>query len=176
NTGLKAEAPNMRCAWVSVVVFAACGLPDTEFFGRIPEVTEPRHLRYCNSKEPEAIDPALATTTGAMKITYVLFDGLTIHDKDGLPEASLATGWGISEDLRTYTFHLRDGARWSNGRVITAWDVAYQVIRVLHPLTASPNAEILATIKNAKGYLGRRVFALRRPVGPYPAGEIVERT
>ncbi|MGE5399161.1 MAG: ABC transporter substrate-binding protein, partial [Ignavibacteriales bacterium] len=90
-------------------------------------------------------------------------------------EASLATSWDVSEDLRTYTFHLREGARWSNGRAITAWDVAYQVIRVVHPLTASPNGEILATLKNAVGYLGRRVFALQRPVGPYQAGEIVER-
>lgn len=165
----------MRAAWLGVLLLAACGLPDGELFGRVPEVTEPRHLRYCNSKEPEAIDPALATTTTAMKITHALFDGLTIHDQDGLPEPSLATAWDVSADLRTYTFHLRDGARWSNGRPITAWDVAYQVIRVLHPLTASPNGEILSTLENASAYLGRRVFALRRPVGPYRAGEIVER-
>src|SRR6516164_1527081 len=101
----------MRAVWCSVLVVAACGLPDGEYFGRVPEVREPRHLRYCNSKEPEAIDPALATTTTAMKITYALFDGLTIHDRDGLPEASLAIRWDVSDDLRTYTFHLRDGAR-----------------------------------------------------------------
>lgn len=164
----------MRAAACTVLALAACGLPGGEFFGRVPEVTEPRHLRYCNSKEPEAIDPALATTTGAMKITYAVFDGLTIHDKDGLPEPSLATRWDVTEDLRTYTFHLRDGARWSNGRAITAWDVAYQVIRVVHPLTASPNGALLATVRNATRYLGRRVFALRRQVGPYRAGEVVE--
>ncbi|HEX4417894.1 MAG TPA: peptide ABC transporter substrate-binding protein [Kofleriaceae bacterium] len=164
----------MRAAWLSAVVVAACGLPDGEFFGRVPEVTAPRHLRYCNSKEPEALDPAMATTTTALKITHVLFDGLTIYDAHGLPEPSLATRWDVSDDLRTYTFHLRDGARWSNGRPLTAWDVAYQVIRVVHPLTASPNGDNLATLRNARGYLGRRVFVLRRPVAPYPAGELVE--
>jgi len=164
----------MRAGWLSTVVVVACGLPDGEFFGRVPEVTEPGHLRYCNSKEPESLDPALVTTTTAMPITHVLFDGLTIYDEHGQPEASLATGWDVSDDLRTYTFHLRDEARWSNGRPITAWDVAYQVIRVVHPLTASRNADNLWTLKNARGYGARRVFMLRRAVGPYPAGELVE--
>lgn len=165
----------MRVALPCLVAIAACGLPDGAYFGRVPEVSEPRHLRYCNSGEPEAIDPALASTTTAMKITYTLFDGLTIYDKDGLPEPSLATSWEISDDLRTFTFHLRADARWSNGRALTAYDVAYQVLRVAHPLTASPSGDNLQSIKNAMGLLGRRVFVLRRDVGPYHAGEVVER-
>jgi ABC-type oligopeptide transport system substrate-binding subunit len=160
---------------VVLVAAAGCGLPDGPYFGRVPEVTEPGHLRYCNSGEPEAIDPALASTTTANKIVTTLFDGLTIYDRDGLPEPSLANRWETSDDLRTFTFHLRDDARWSSGRPITAYDVAYQVLRVLHPLTASPNGDNLASLQNAMGFLGRRVFVLRRAVGPYLAGTVVER-
>src|SRR5262249_8640044 len=71
--------------------------------------------------------------------------------------------------------HLRRDARWSNGRPVTAYDVAHSALRVAHPLTASPNADVLAPIKGAMAYLARRVFVMRRDVGSVRAGEIVER-
>ncbi|MEZ4365373.1 MAG: peptide ABC transporter substrate-binding protein [Kofleriaceae bacterium] len=140
----------------------------------MPAVGDPRHLRWCNSGEPESLDPALATTTTSLKLVYALFDGLTTHDKNGLPQPSLATSWDISDDLRRFTFHLRDDARWSNGRAIDAYDVAFQVLRVLHPSFASPNGDGIEPVKNALAFVGGRMRVMQRDVGPLRAGTIVE--
>ncbi|HEV7556182.1 MAG TPA: peptide ABC transporter substrate-binding protein, partial [Kofleriaceae bacterium] len=70
----------------------------------------------------------------------------------------------------------RTDAKWSNGRQITAYDVAYQMIRVSHPVTGSPNGDNLGPIKNVAAYLARRVFVLRHDVSPYRAGDVVELT
>jgi oligopeptide transport system substrate-binding protein len=159
-----------------VLALAACSLPDGDYFGAIPEHVEPRQFRWCNQAEPDHLDPALASSTVSSPLVWLLFDGLTTFGMDGLPVPSLATHWESSEDLRTFTFHLRDNARWSNGRPVTAYDVAFTAIRVLFRPTASPNADHFAPVDNATAWFTRRVYSLRRDVSPYRAGDVVEVT
>jgi len=162
-------------AAVAIAAIAAgCGLPDSDYYGKVPEVTDPRHLRFCNSGEPESLDPATSSSTAAMKPVYELFDGLTDYDPNGLPEPSLATHWEVSEDVRRFTFHLHDRGRWSNGRPVTAHDVKYQAVRTLHPSTASINASMLAEVKNGALYNGNAVRLVVRDTGALRAGDIVE--
>jgi len=156
---------------------ASCGLPDSDYFGKVPDVHgRGQHLRFCNSGEPEGIDPATVSSTTAMKPVFLLFDGLTDFDRNGLPEPSLATAWEVSDDVRRFTFHLHDRGRWSNGRPITARDVRFQAIRVLHPSTASINATILVELKNAALYTANRARLVLRdlPAAGLRAGDIVE--
>jgi oligopeptide transport system substrate-binding protein len=161
-------------AGVAVAVSLGCGLPDTEYFGAVGDVRDARHLRFCNAGEPEGLDPATVSSTIAMKPVYQLFDGLADFGADGLPEPSLATRWEQSGDLRTFTFHLHDRGRFSNGRPITAHDVRYQLIRVLHPSTASVNAFLAAEVKNATQYNGNAVRLVLRDTGGLRAGDVVE--
>ena len=153
---------------------SACGVPTTEFFGQLPQRTEAGHFRYCNSGEPESLDPALVSTTVSVKIVYSMFDGLTVFDYDGLPTPSLATHWEISDDLRTFTFHLRANAKWSNGRAVDAYDIGYQVLRILALVTASPSGDNLLPVKNAINLLANRVFVLQQDAAPYRRGDVVE--
>jgi len=153
---------------------AACGVPNTEYFGQVPARSEAGYLRYCNSGEPESLDPALVSTTVVVKLVYSMFDGLTVFDYDGLPAPGLATHWEISDDLRTFTFHLRNNAVWSNGRAVDAYDVAYQALRVMSPSTASPNGDNLLPVKNAINFLANRVFVLQQDAPPYHRGDVVE--
>jgi len=157
-----------------VVALVGCSLPDGDYFGRMPDPIDPAHFRWCNQGEPDHLDPALASSQASSPLVATLFDGLTTYGPDGLPVPSLATVWDVSGDLRTFTFHLRHDARWSNGRAVTAYDVAHSAFRVAHPLTASPNADTLAPIKGATAYLLRRGFVMRRAVGPLAAGDVVE--
>ncbi|HVK74643.1 MAG TPA: peptide ABC transporter substrate-binding protein [Kofleriaceae bacterium] len=161
---------------LACVAAAGCGLPDSDYFGPVPEVRDPRHLRWCNSGQPEGLDPAQISSTTATPVAHALFDGLTIYGNDGHPEPSLATHWDIAPDLRRFTFHLRSNARWSNGRPVTAYDVAYQVVRVLHPLTASPSADGLDFLKGYDAYIENRGRVLLRDAGGLPAGTIVTLT
>lgn len=153
---------------------SACGLPDTgDYFGRVP-VPDPHVFRWCNFGEPDRLDPVVASSSASAPLVSALFDALTTYGFDGNPVPSLATHWETSDDLRTFTFHLRGDARWSNGRAVTAWDVAYSAIRVVDPAVASQNADNLAPIANAPGSLARRVFVLRTGAAPYHAGDVVE--
>lgn len=151
-----------------------CGLPDSEYFGKVPAVDDPHTLTWCNSGEPDSLDPAEGQSTTVTPIMYALFDGLLVFGDDGLPVAGLASRWEVAPDQRRVTFHLRPEARWSDGRPLTAYDVAYQLVRVLHPLTASVNADSLDWLKNNLAYLENRARVLVRDAGGLPAGTIVE--
>ena len=164
----------MRRLLVAMLLVSACGLPDGEYFGKVKDDPDPSHIVWCNSGEPEYLDPALASSTTDLKPVYAMFDGLTEYGLDGLPEKSVATSWDISEDQRTFTFHLRSDARWSDGRPLTAHDFAYHIVRVLHPLTGSKNAEIHWKLKNGELYTANHVRMVMRPVGGFAAGDIVE--
>src|SRR5688572_27123534 len=103
----------------------SCSIKKEEWFGQLDDSPDPSHLRICNSGEPESWDPGLATTTTDLPIVYTIFDGLTAWDPNGLPELSMAREWKASEDLKTFTFHLRDDLLWSDGRKITSADFAW---------------------------------------------------
>jgi oligopeptide transport system substrate-binding protein len=150
------------------------GAPGGEYYGPVPTVVAPDHLRYCNGGEPETLDPAMASSTIAIRVINELFDGLTAYDANGQPEPGLATRWEVSEDGREVRFHMHDRARWSNGRPVTAYDVAYQIVRVLHPLTASPNAGTLYPLHNAAAFTAGTARELQHAVGPLSAGDLVE--
>lgn len=166
-----------RCCAISLagaLALAGCGLPDSPYFGHVPPVREPGHLRYCGQGEPETLDPTMAGTTVAVLLVQQLFDGLLVYDLEGKPVPGLAERWEASSDLRTFTFHLRRGARWSNGRALDAYDLGYQVLRVLHPTTASANASNLPVLRGAAAFLERRLAVLRRDAGELRAGQAVE--
>ncbi len=157
-----------------ILAIASCSVPDGDYFGRIPDRLEPRHLRWCNQGEPDHLDPALASSTASSPVVSPLFAGLTEYGMDGAPVPSLATSWDVSADQRTFTFHLRRDALWSNGRAVTAYDLAFTVLRIAHPLTASPNVVSLGPVRNANAYFAKRVFVLAVDAAPYRAGQLVE--
>ncbi|HTM21412.1 MAG TPA: ABC transporter substrate-binding protein, partial [Kofleriaceae bacterium] len=153
-----------------------CGMPEGDYFGTVAEHPEPGHLRYCNAGEPQYLDPALSTSTSDLKPVYALWDGLTRHNLDGLPEPSIATRWDVSDDQRIFTFHLRSDARWSTGRPITAYDFRYHIVRILHPLTASSNTDAHWKLKNGKDFTANTVRMVLRDSGPFKAGDVVVMT
>jgi oligopeptide transport system substrate-binding protein len=113
-----------------------------------------REFIYNNGPEPLSLDPALITGVPETRITYALFEGLTVPDaRTGMPVPGLASSWKISRDLKTYTFTLRE-TTWSDGTPLTAQDVADAWMRVLDPRTGSPYAYLLGDhIEGADAYL-----------------------
>src|SRR5438552_6691768 len=81
-------------------------------------------LVILNGAEPESIDPAVVTGQLEGRICYALFEGLLRFDRFGEPKLGIAESWNVSSDRKTYTFHLRANARWSNGDPVTASDFA----------------------------------------------------
>jgi len=158
---------------LGLVVVAGCSIGEGDYFGRVDRRV-PGHLRWCNSGEPEYLDPALVTSTTGVPIAAALFDGLANHGPDAEPVPGLATRWDISADLRRFTFELRADAKWSNGRPIVADDFVYHIVRILHPQTASRNAENHWNLKNGQLYTSNRVRRVLVDTGLFRVGDVVE--
>jgi len=107
-----------------------------------------------NSSEPESLDPHLVR--GAVEWTLVgsLFEGLVTADQQTLePRPGAAERWEVSADGLVYTFHLRAGLMWSDGRPLTAVDFVYSARRMLAPKLASSHPENnLFFVRNARDY------------------------
>ena len=113
----------------------------------------PADFTFVNGAEPQSLDPAKVTGQIEQRILDGLFEGLLRANPQTLaPEPGVAESWEISPDKRTYTFHLRHNARWSDGTPVTAHDFAWSHRRFLDPATAAEYSSILWHIKNAKRY------------------------
>ncbi len=94
-------------------------------------------LIFIQSAEPETIDPALASDQVSMRISSSLFEGLCRVTAEGKPEPGMAERWDITEDKKTYTFHLRAGTSWSDGKPVVAQDFVDSWRRVLTSIAIS---------------------------------------
>ncbi len=79
-----------------------------------------------------------------------VYEGLVKKAPDGEVLPGMATEWAVSEDGKTYTFHLRDGARWSDGEPVTAEDFVFGWQHLLAPENASKYAYMLYPVVNAE--------------------------
>lgn len=91
--------------------------------------------------EPANLD--FTTTDGAaipQALLYNVYEGLVQLDQQGEIQPGLAESWDVSEDGRTYTFQLVDGATFSNGEEFTAEDAVFSIERVKSDWTVSLKA------------------------------------
>jgi ABC-type transport system substrate-binding protein len=67
----------------------------------------------------------------SFEILQSLYDPVLAYDDKLQPVPGLMDKWAISEDGRTYTFHLRDGAKWTNGKPVTMDDIMWNLNRMI---------------------------------------------
>jgi len=110
-----------------------------------------QHFVFNNGAEPEFLDPGKASGSSGIRLISQLFEGLTTLDPETLePLPGAAERWEVSDDGLTYTFHLRDGLRWSDGTPLSAEDFRWSWIRVLTPATGAKYADQLYLIENGE--------------------------
>lgn len=100
--------------------------------------------------ELTTLDTTQTTDKATFTIVQHLFEGLYRFDENSEPVPGLAEGVEISEDGKTYTFTLREDAKWSNGEAITSADFAYAWKKLVDPATMGPNAYLLDNVVNSK--------------------------
>ena len=83
---------------------------------------------------PETIDPALNSAVVGGNMLLHTFECLLTVAEDGTLAPGQAESWETSEDGLTWTFHLRDGLKWSDGSALTANDFVYSWRRVCDPM------------------------------------------
>ncbi|MGE5927131.1 MAG: ABC transporter substrate-binding protein [Gemmatimonadota bacterium] len=90
-------------------------------------------LRYYLTADPVTLDPALSTDVQSGEVVAMLYDNLVHFDVDGRLVPGLARTWESDSTGRVYTFHLRTGATFHDGRPVTARDVEASILRALAP-------------------------------------------
>ena len=105
------------------------------------------------SSDPKSFDPAAIAGWDQGVIAPNLLEGLFRLSPDGREiEPAIAESFDVSDDGVVWTFHLREGAKFHNGREITADDFKYSFERVLNPETRSPKAWMLSIVVGAQAF------------------------
>jgi peptide/nickel transport system substrate-binding protein len=109
-------------------------------------------LHYYFSYDPRSLDPALSTDVPTGEVVSLLFDNLTQFDPDAQLKPGLARAWEATADGRVYTFHLRSGAKFHDGRPIQSSDVRASMLRALAPSSIGGRSWPLYPIRGARAF------------------------
>jgi oligopeptide transport system substrate-binding protein len=138
-----------------LALLAGCGKTDAPSLSSAPAAEHrPQVLRFGNFAEPQDIDPQVVQGVPEAHVMQALFESLLDEDpKDLHPLPGLAKSWEISPDGLVYTFHLREGIKWSDGSPITTDDFILSWKRMISPKIASEYAYLIYNfVKGAKDY------------------------
>jgi oligopeptide transport system substrate-binding protein len=102
--------------------------------------------------DPRSLDPALSTDVPTGRAVAYLFDGLVRFTPDAQIVPGLAREWAVSPDGMTYTFHLRSGVKFHDGRPFVALNVINSFMRALDPATKGGRGWPLFPIAGAKEF------------------------
>jgi oligopeptide transport system substrate-binding protein len=123
---------------------------------------------FSSTAEHNNRDPQQMTYLHDIRLTHALFETLVILDfNDMKTYPGVAESWEISEDGLTYTFHLRDNARWSNGDPVTSHDFIYAWQRAMLPDTAAGYGHFMFFIQGAQDFFRWRTQQLEEYVKSY---------
>lgn len=112
------------------------------------EIKQGGQMTVTYKDDVSTLDPAIGYDWQNWSMIKSLFDGLMDYEPGTTKLAKdLAEDYTISDDGQTFTFTLRKGVKFHNGRELTAEDVKYSIERVVNPKTQSPGAGFFGSIK-----------------------------
>ena len=139
-----------------IFCLAACG----------KDKTEGRSFNYPLSAEPKSLDPQICGDADTAVAVGNLYEGLVRLGEDGKILPGVAKTMEVSDDGLQYTFHLRENAKWHIIRnfkyiygegceknlemPVTAEDFVFTFQRIFSAITATPGADTLYAIRNAR--------------------------
>jgi len=133
----------MKAAMLSTALVLAGGMAATQAFAEVV-------YNRGNDTDPETLDHHKTTTVVVGHLMRDLYEGLVIHNPNAEVVPGVAESWEISDDGLTYTFKIRENAKWSNGDPVTANDFVFAFRRIQDPATAAPYANMQYPIENAQ--------------------------
>lgn len=141
---------------IAAAPLAACDMP----FARKPAGDQVLRLLLPTGRDPDSLDPHLTRDAASAELIVEIFSGLVaLNDKlQVVPD--LAAKWDVSPDGRTYTFTLKKGLKFQDGKEVKADDVKYSLERALDPRTHPRNDTPVSEL-----YLGDVVGAADKLAG-----------
>ena len=142
--------PRTLALFCTLAFLAACGQSETadKQKGLSENPNTGNTITRNNTAEPQSLDPHQITGIPEINIIRDLFEGLVQTDEKGEIQPAIAKSWE-SKDNKTWLFHLREDAKWSNGEPVSAEDFVYSWRRLVDPKTGSPYASYLQAAKVA---------------------------
>jgi oligopeptide transport system substrate-binding protein len=150
----RVRIPLLVALWTSATLLILCPSASPQYpvgpeaapqFGGI--------YRRMLANNPATLDPAFATDIYSRTIIRQLFDGLVQFNAHLDPMPALADYWEASRDGLTWTFTLRQGVKFHNGREVTAEDFVYSFTRPLDSKKPGPLTELLSRIQGADAFM-----------------------
>ena len=150
-------------------ILAAAALVVAIAAGPVPAQKRGGTLKFAVPGVKPGLDPAHTSTGDAYMLTQAIFSNLTRVDEHLEPKPQLAQRWEHNANSSVWTFHLVRGAKFHNGREVTADDVVFSIERLLDPKTASRGMKALGPIKKVSARDRHTVvFELEGPYADLP--------
>lgn len=136
----------MKKMLLAGVCAAALALPFTGA-AVAQEIKQGGQMTVTYKDDVSTLDPAIGYDWQNWSMIKSLFDGLMDYEPGTTKlTKDLAEDYTIADDGKTFTFTLRKGVKFHNGRELTADDVKYSIERVVNPKTQSPGAGFFGSI------------------------------
>jgi oligopeptide transport system substrate-binding protein len=136
----------------SITLFSCNRSQETEVESSDSQIPKRETLRINIGNEPPTLDWSRSTDSTSYTILINIMDGLTKFGDDYKPEPALAKSWQISDDGKKYTFKLRHGVMWTDGRPLKSKDFEYSWKRLLDPKTGADYAYFLYDVIGAEQF------------------------
>lgn len=119
------------------------------YYGRVV-VPRSQDFKWIDGTLPQTFDPAFAAAPPDTDLVRAIYEGLTDYDPQTLqPVPGVATRWESANEGRTWTFYLREDARWSNGEAVVAGDFVNSWRRTMKIGELAPHTDLLSNIVGA---------------------------
>ncbi|GII23740.1 ABC transporter substrate-binding protein [Planosporangium mesophilum] len=129
---------------------AALGFPAVASAAPADQSAGPKTLTIATNGSVDSLSPFLAQRLLPTHIHRLIYDFLTNYDpKDDHAVPALATSWSTSPDKLVWTFTIRDGMKWSDGKPVTAEDIAWTYNLIMtSPDAATGNGNFVVNFKS----------------------------
>lgn len=136
-------------------------------------------LRWSNEgvSEIDTLDPPATNASNSVMAAGLIFEGLVRLDSKLNIQPAGAEKWDISDDGKTYTFHIRQGLKWPDGSNVTSEDFRYSLERALSKQFANGSAGYyLSNIVGAPDWIQGKGSGLTGVTAPDPSTLVVKIT
>ena len=135
-----------------------------------PAIAAPDSITLAMVLEPPNLDPTGGAAAAIDEVVYAnLFEGLTRIGPDGSVRPALAESWDVTDDGKTYTFHLRPGVTFHDGAAFDAQDVIFSLDRARAPDSTNAQKGLFEGIDKIEAIDPQTVrVTLKSPDGAFP--------
>ncbi len=112
-----------------------------------------KRITYANGAQPEAMDPVSSVYAKYSILKYNIYCGLARISEDGVAELGYADDYTVNDDMTVWTFHIREGSKFSDGSDLTAHDWVETMKYHCAPETAARSTTMEEYVLNMTEYV-----------------------